>query len=788
MNLKKTFHTYFNKNEDRSFLSALSFSFLIVSIISSVLLTLSLVAIFSQSLTSSSRRNNQQLLSQTNYAINKIDADANRLRNSMLGNSQIMAFLSLPTADNTIPVLAAREVSKQMLVMPYVESIYLYNASMDLLYSSESGAQLSLSSYKEQEIFDRLNNPDFVNSYKGQPIPGQLDTDSAAAEVITYYFFDNYGPDPDRRSAIIVNFDISILTDPISSIKNLSFEADSNFLLLDQNNTFLTGVLNSHISDPAGWIGDALDILSYDDKYITVQGETYLLTSTDTNTYRWHLVNLTPVTIIFQDLFPLVLFCLLIMILVLIVCWFICRRFARRLNQPIETLARAVKENAPKGSRGFETKEFRMIMDTVNSLYENNEQLRSIQHKSKYALIQSTLNDLISDHHLNPPEHMRQEMEYLGLSWIQSEKICLAVIKIDRCKEVLSHYSADELWTVRFSVVNIVEELGSAMFTCNACSHDDDKFILLTACPRDNDLVAFEESLTALFRTIQENIEKYLHFSVTIAYSTVFQNLSLLPMIYKKAENSLKMKMRLGHGAVIDPYLIDEVQQESFHCSSKILLQLTDQLLVGHFDTAWETYKKITQELYYMDYSEIINTIMRLTHSIYERITEKYPMIQEKLLSETKTVLAGLENAEIKEDIEELFHTFLKEICSQVQQIRSDPSQQSSALIASKVAQIIEANYSDPSLCLAGIAEAIGLSANYTGHIFKQYTQKSVAQYLLDIRMDKIAWYLQNTTLSISNILEKVGLEKNNYFYTRFKNYFGMSLGEYRQKFRIKED
>ena len=39
-------------------------------------------------------------------------------------------------------------------------------------------------------------------------------------------------------------------------------------------------------------------------------------------------------------------------------------------------------------------------------------------------------------------------------------------------------------------------------------------------------------------------------------------------------------------------------------------------------------------------------------------------------------------------------------------------------------------------------------------------------------------------SLSVSDILEKVGLEKNNYFYTRFKNYFGMPLGEYRQKFR----
>ena len=53
--------------------------------------------------------------------------------------------------------------------------------------------------------------------------------------------------------------------------------------------------------------------------------------------------------------------------------------------------------------------------------------------------------------------------------------------------------------------------------------------------------------------------------------------------------------------------------------------------------------------------------------------------------------------------------------------------------------------------------------------------------------MEKVAYYIQNTTLPLSKILEKVGMEKNNYFYTRFKNYFGMSLGDYRQKFQKKD-
>ncbi len=42
----------------------------------------------------------------------------------------------------------------------------------------------------------------------------------------------------------------------------------------------------------------------------------------------------------------------------------------------------------------------------------------------------------------------------------------------------------------------------------------------------------------------------------------------------------------------------------------------------------------------------------------------------------------------------------------------------------------------------------------------------------------------QNSVIMAKRI--KVGLEKNNYFYTRFKNYFGMSLNEYKAQYQAK--
>ena len=66
--------------------------------------------------------------------------------------------------------------------------------------------------------------------------------------------------------------------------------------------------------------------------------------------------------------------------------------------------------------------------------------------------------------------------------------------------------------------------------------------------------------------------------------------------------------------------------------------------------------------------------------------------------------------------------------------------------------------------------------------------QKSVAQYITDLRMEMLAHYLNETKLPLNKILDKIGMEKNNYFYTRFKKYFKVSLGEYRMNTHLRNE
>lgn len=767
---------------NRSFFNTLLFSFTITSIISTLILTVFLTVNYFNSMTSYIKNTNQSLLSQTNYTIDQLDVSAERLASSLLYNGNVTAYLNAPDIESTIPVLASHEIAKQCLAIPHVESIYLYNSTLNCVYSSKTGFQVALEYFENPDAAALLADPALLAANKKRPIPGSPNADGAA-ETISYYFpVNQFG---DMSDALVINVYTSALTDSISSMNHLDPETESAFILLDENRTYITSVLSMDSASSQSWLSAALDNIAAEtpsSSFEKINGSYYFQVCTKDNVYGWHLLNYVSADVLFHDVVSVTAAGFLLFLCVLAASFLLCVHISRRLNTPVETLVRALNEKRIPDRLSRAPMEFQKITDAVSSLQNNNRQLHSLQKKTRYSQTQYCLNSLISDYNPDSPASMHQQLEHLGLSYLEKEKLWMAVLKIDNYHAFLSDQNLDDLWAVRFSIVNIIEELASTHFTCNAFSRADDKIVLLMAISPDQEEDALETYRSELFRSIQENIDTYLHFTVSIAYSTTFNGLNNLSIVFKNMENSLLLKMRYGHGCIIDPYQNEDMPEEAFQLSSRSILQLTDCLNNGQADAAWTAYQELADPLFDYDYSEILSTCIHLIYSIYGRMIEKYPVLKDSVTQNVKDALAVLENAEISDDIHRLFRSYFDDICAAILKLKTDPAQQNSAVTTEKVVKIIEQEYTNSALCLCSIADEVGLSPNYVGHIFKQCTGKSVSQYILEIRMDRVADYLKNTTLPLNDILEKTGLEKNNYFYTRFKNYFGMSLSEYKQQ------
>lgn len=789
------FHNHFHnkKKDNKSFYTSLLLSFFTTAVISTLLLAVFLTGNYLDSAVKSARSYNQQLLSQTNYTIEQMNENVDKVAVSLLGSSSVSAYLSLTDENSTAPVLASQEVDRQLMVLPYIESIYLYNANLDLVYSSKTGFQLSPEDFEDKETAARMKDSSLYEGKNGKPVPSHKNSKTGSYELFSYYFPDKLNINQQTASTIVINVYASTLTNSIRAMENRPSGFPTSFVLLDEKRNYLTSVLDekfpvesSEIQKKYSQFQNTPEEMS---SFLTIKGARYFQTHTNANENGWYLVNFIPARLVFQNMLSAAFWGCIILIAALLFAFFVCRYFARKLNTPMENITKQLESKGiTPETFSSAPKEFQMIVSSLSSLQENNQALRTMQNKSRHSLIQSFLYNLVTNRHTDPPDVLRKNLDELGLSHLRERKLCMAIIKIDRYREFLKERNPEEMWAVRFAVVNITEELAGAVTGSNAFSCDNDKFVLLMSLEQSRDLNTFEEELHSLLTSIQENISRYLHFTVTVTYSTLFQGLHNLPTVYRNLESALTLKMRLGHEAIISPYLTEETEEEPFQISGKVLYPLIERLTEGNFEESVSLYEKMSEGLFLCDYDEIQSALTYLIYSIYERAAEKYPMLKGAFTSAQKKLLLNLEGAETGEEIQSYMRQFFENICNSVRALKENPANQNAAVTAGKIARIIEEEYTNPALCLCSVADKVGLSSNYTGQIFKQHMKKSVAQYILDLRMEKLAYYLQNTDLPLTEILDRIGMEKNNYFYTRFKKYFGMSLMEYRQQFHHTPD
>lgn len=96
----------------------------------------------------------------------------------------------------------------------------------------------------------------------------------------------------------------------------------------------------------------------------------------------------------------------------------------------------------------------------------------------------------------------------------------------------------------------------------------------------------------------------------------------------------------------------------------------------------------------------------------------------------------------------------------------------------------IEQNFQN-DISVENIASFCGLNRTYFGRIFKETVGKSPQQFLLSYRMAKAAELLKLTQLSISDIGNAVGYPNQLHFSRAFKNVYGVSPREWRNKNQI---
>ncbi len=95
----------------------------------------------------------------------------------------------------------------------------------------------------------------------------------------------------------------------------------------------------------------------------------------------------------------------------------------------------------------------------------------------------------------------------------------------------------------------------------------------------------------------------------------------------------------------------------------------------------------------------------------------------------------------------------------------------------------IQSHFDEP-LTNSQLGQLVGYHEYYLNRVFSTYTGMNLHKYLLKVRMEKAAYLILNTDMPLNSIAEAVGLHSYPHFSSCFRNSWGCSPAQYRQRHR----
>lgn len=104
--------------------------------------------------------------------------------------------------------------------------------------------------------------------------------------------------------------------------------------------------------------------------------------------------------------------------------------------------------------------------------------------------------------------------------------------------------------------------------------------------------------------------------------------------------------------------------------------------------------------------------------------------------------------------------------------------------IVMKALEYIDNKYKDGTL--EELAEQIDYSTAYLSRLLKSTTGHNFKELLQQRKLEEAAYCLENTTMTIEQIMNSIGYENSSYFFKKFNNKYGCSPRMYRNKHKTK--
>jgi len=692
-------------------------------------------------------RHDLESLQQTSREVAKMTETAKALSFQIYTDTTMASLLFYEDPDLYNEINALNQLNNYRLAMPFIESIYVYNDKSNLFYissSSNRNGQQSAQELDDQGIEDILSD---IQNYKPfVPIPRSYNIGTTEEEVnsYTYLCYDTLSFKLDY--AVIVNFSEAWISQNLSGDQG---DLVSNAFIIDSEGALISG------DDQHGLSSSLLEksymnaiLENRDSSYFVelVNDEKSLITFTAPDSLGWRYIRITSNAEISREIRSMrtktIVFSLGILLLGLLISVFA----SRNLHRPIDKILRNMKS------------------------------LEYEQKSSAYTLKQEILRSFVLGRESDKPKILQEKLQRFGSTLSIDGNMRIVVGRIDNFKDFVAKYN-EEIYLLKYGLMNICIEIGSATYRMESVDMGDDFIVLLLTTQGSEDGID-EQLFIDLLNSMQGSVKEHLKFSVSFTASPSFSCTEHISPIYKQVMEASFHRLFRGQQSLIFSEDIMSLNSKEYIYPSSKEKQLVEFLMSGKTEEAKAVYSDIIGETALHPITVVQLALSHMTLTVNNVIRT---LKQNNALTVTPvfdTTITGLSRVESIDEVNEHFYRLFDELKQNVEEKRSFKYEE----LVRRMNEIIERDYKSPNLGLNSIADELNMSPIYISRLYKQSTLVALPDVIQNTRMSMAKELLLYTNYSVADIAEKTGFTSSSYFYRMFKKNSGVTPNDFRKK------
>lgn len=679
------------------------------------------------------------------------------------------------------------KIKQSAVIQKSIQSIYLYNSRNNMIYPSD-GDPSGFSTFYDTDLEKLLKENEETTSTKFIPRKVNMNVGGHGyvKNVLTLLLTNIKASDTGLPyGAIVLNLDANDIQNYYKNITQndydiLAIDGEGRVVLNSDPKLFLENISERE------YIKEILNSANSNGRFFsTVNGKPSIVSYKTSSRLGLKFINIVPyetLTGSINKMLKLMIYTSIFLFLLgIAIAFFSFKKIYSPIDRTINTVREYLKSSNTEAEANVnEVNENDMdyLAKVVNLIISRPIQSKNLQGADLRFIKKQLLIGLLFNTPFEIYSFKNKLMELEAN--IDFNNIVVMVFKIDSYKMFESEHSKDEFEKVKCNIYGEAIKRMADHYKNELVVTDEDEFCMIISIKKeiDDDIVI---NLAKVVSDIQEYTFNNYLIPVSAAVGDYVDDIEDTFKSYKSAKEYIRYRFKNGLRSILCKSKVESEISRNNNYDEDVEDAIFRELKAGNIDKVEKELDKMFQSIMKSNYSDMMLSISRLLDSSYKVIHTILQMSRSNVELQIGNFSKDINKFQTAEETKVYILSLYINTITQLKEKKKNRKNE----VIDNVVNYINENYSDSLLSPETIAGNLNLSPNYLRILFKDVEGKSLSSYINEVRFKNAKLLLESTELTVAEISVKVGFSNDNYFYTAFKKFYGVSPNNYRNNVKV---